>query len=194
MKGERGEVARGDAEGDGIRQVFVALYRIPWSFGLLAALLIAGALIIQYGFGYAPCELCYWQRYPYYALIALTPAPLLAGHGGNDARRLRDAFLLAAAIAFLTSGAIGIYHTGVEHHWWAGPSQCSGLDTLPADPDAALKALMAKPVVRCDQPALLILGLSMAAWNALVGISAGLAALLALVVGGAGATAQRGRE
>lgn len=172
-----------DSDQVAVRQLFAELYRFPWLFGLWAAVLIATALVIQYGFGYPPCELCQWQRYPYYALVALTPVLLLAREGRGASARLCDAFLLAAAIAFLASGAIGVYHTGVEHHWWAGPSQCTGALVLPDDPEAALKALMAKPVVRCDQPGLRILGLSMAAWNALVGISSGLAALLALLVG-----------
>ncbi len=175
-----------DRRGTAVRRLFATLHRHPWLFGLLAAALIGAALVFQYGFGYAPCELCHWQRYPYYALIALTPALLSARGGGRAAARLRDAWLLAAAIAFLGSGAIGVYHAGVELHWWAGPSQCTGALSLPADPEAALRALAAKPVVRCDQPALLIFGLSMAAWNALIGLAAGLAALLALTVGARG--------
>ena len=33
--------------------------------------------------------------------------------------------LTAIAALFVTSG-IGVFHVGVEQHWWAGPQDCSG--------------------------------------------------------------------
>ena len=41
----------------------------------IAALCIAW--LAQYGFGLAPCELCYWQRYGYWAAIALGVVAIL---------------------------------------------------------------------------------------------------------------------
>ncbi len=158
--------------------VFGRLIQDPASYLLLAAVLIVAVLVMQYGFGYLPCELCYWQRYPYYALLAvglLYLAGRLAGRAGPQWDR---AMLLLAGVAFLASGAIGVYHAGVEWHWWRGLSQCSGMTELPADPEAIMAMLGRTKIVPCDEPALLILGLSLAAWNAAIGVVVGLTALI----------------
>ena len=35
------------------------------------ALLLAGAYVSQYVFGLYPCEMCWWQRWPHFAAVAL---------------------------------------------------------------------------------------------------------------------------
>ena len=158
--------------------VFARLVRDPASYLLLAAGLIVTVLVMQYGFGYLPCELCYWQRYPYYALLAVGLPYLALRLAGRAGPRWDRAMLLLAGLAFLASGAIGLYHAGVEWHWWPGPGQCSGMADLPADPDAMMAMLGRAKIIPCDQPALVILGLSLAGWNAVIGIGAGLLALV----------------
>ena len=128
--------------------------------------LLLGALAFQYVGGMAPCQLCIWQRWPHVvalvgALGLVVAAPVWA--------------LLGAAGA-ATSGAIGVYHTGVERGWWPGPASCSGGgDLSQLTPEELLAQIMAAPVVRCDQVPWELLGLSMASWNAI--LSFGLAAL-----------------
>lgn len=123
-------------------------------------LLLAAAFAFQ-AIGYAPCALCLWQRWPHAAAIllgalALTLAPmrLVAGLG---------------ALAALTTGAIGVYHTGVERGWWEGPASCSssggGLGGLSAESLLPGSAAV-DPVVMCDEVAWQVMGLSMASWNA----------------------------
>ena len=36
--------------------------------------LIAAVYVAQFGFGLPPCEMCWWQRYPHFAAIALAGA------------------------------------------------------------------------------------------------------------------------
>ena len=38
---------------------------------LVPAGLLGGAYIAQYGFGLAPCEMCWWQRYPHFAALGI---------------------------------------------------------------------------------------------------------------------------
>lgn len=124
-----------------------------------SAALLAGALMFEYLGGLPPCELCIWQRWPHLAAIAI----------GGLALVLPGALLpLAGAVAPATSGAIGIYHTGVERGWWEGPQACSGGDDIQGmSSGELLDQIMAAPVVRCDEVAWQMLGLSMASWNAL---------------------------
>lgn len=131
--------------------------------GSLALLL--GAFAFQYVGGLAPCPLCLWQRWPHAAAVAVGGLALLAGG------RLLP---ILGALAALTSAGIGVFHTGVEQKWWEGLASCSSgsisgisvQDLL--NPDVAVA-----PVVRCDEIAWAMLGLSMASWN--VVLSVGLA-------------------
>jgi len=77
---------------------------------LLPLALLGGALGSQYLGGLHPCEMCYWQRWPHAAAIVLAA---LAFTTPAEAPRSR-ALTLIAALAIAVSGAIGVYHAGVE--------------------------------------------------------------------------------
>ena len=77
---------------------------------LLPLALLAGALGSQYIGGLHPCEMCYWQRWPHGAAIVLAA---LAFTAPTQSQRSRLLTLLAAS-AIAISGAIGVYHAGVE--------------------------------------------------------------------------------
>ena len=81
--------------------------------------------------------------------------------------------LLLIALAFLANMAAGIYHSGVEWKWWAGPSECSGGFEL----QWGEGGIVDTPIIRCDEASWRFLGLSFAGWNAVA--SAFLAAVAA---------------
>lgn len=131
----------------------VQMIALAGSAGLLLA-----ALAFQYVGGMAPCALCIWQRWPH--VVAL-----LAGAG----LVLPGPWAVLGALGTGVSGAIGVYHTGVERRWWEGPSSCtSGGDLSGLSAQALLDQIMAAPVVRCDEVPWEMLGLSMASWNAVL--------------------------
>lgn len=145
----------------------VARRKIALLAALGSGLLLLGALWFQYGMGMAPCQLCIWQRWPHLVAVLLGVLVWLVA---------TPVAVMAGALAAATSGGIAIYHSGVEQGWWAGPSACSGAASLSGlDAAAMLEALMAAPVVRCDEIPWEMLGLSMASWNAVA--SFGLAGL-----------------
>lgn len=131
-----------------------------------STLLILGALAFQFIGEMPPCKLCYWQRYPHVAAIAIGALALVLGQ-----RWL--AWLGAAATA--TTAGIGIYHAGVEQGWWEGPTTCTSGPIGGLSTDDLLNQIMAAPLVRCDEIPWQMFGLSMAGWNAL--ISLGLTAI-----------------
>lgn len=131
---------------------------------LVPAFLLAGAYIGQYGFGLYPCEMCWWQRYPHFAAIALALVAFIVA---------RPRFWIAlAALAILASGLIGGYHAGVEYGWWEGVTACSGLASSGGDP---LDAIMNAPLIQCDQVQWSLFGISLAGWNFLISTAAALA-------------------
>ena len=147
---------------------------LPSLLGLAAALgsgaLLGGAYFFQYVVGLAPCEMCLWQRWPHMVVIAAGLAALAC----YRTPRLAAALLLVAIAGLVTTSALGLFHAGVELRWWQGPQACSGTIPKGLSPEELRKYLFSARMVRCDQVAWSLLGLSMAGWNAI------LSALLAI--------------
>jgi disulfide bond formation protein DsbB len=109
--------------------------------------------------------MCYWQRWPHFAAIILA---FFAFAMQNTPEKSRF-FVWLAALAIFTSGAIGVYHAGVEAGIFEGLTQCSS--GLSGGTSAEILAdIMATPIIRCDEIQFSFLGISMAGWNACLSI------------------------
>jgi disulfide bond formation protein DsbB len=141
---------------------------------LLPVALLGGALGSQYLGGLHPCEMCYWQRWPHAVAIVLALLAFTAPPQSPGSRTL----ILLAALGIAVSGAIGVYHAGVEARIFEGVTQCTatGKGLKGAD---LLNQIMPAPIVRCDEVQFRFLGISMAGWNAI--LSLGGAALILLL-------------
>jgi disulfide bond formation protein DsbB len=131
--------------------------QIGLAAGLASLLLLLTALGFQYVGGLAPCPLCIWQRWPHAAAAALgilvlaaPPRPLAA----------------LGTVVMLVGAGIGLYHFGIEQGWWLGPASCVAPQIGDLSPEELLERIMAAPVVRCDEIAWSLFGISMAGWNA----------------------------
>lgn len=139
----------------------------------ISALSLAGALAIEYIGGIAPCPLCLDQRIAYYAAV---PVGLLVFAFAPYRPTWSRTLLLLLAAAFVINAGLGVYHAGVEWKWWAGPTACSGgIGTIARSPQDLMQSLARPQVVRCDEAALRIFGISLAGYSA--AISAAMAAL-----------------
>jgi len=153
------------------------MIRDPRNLMLVAAAGSLALLVGAYGFqilGYAPCKMCYWQRWPHVAAVVL----------GALTWALREAHLGAlrtlaglGAVATVITGGIGVFHWGVEQKLWDGPASCTGggpgLAGLSGE--SLLDPNAAGVLVMCDEVSWAFLGLSMPGWNAV--LSFGLCAL-----------------
>ena len=161
---------------------------LPSKLGLAAALgsaaLLGGAYYFQYVVGLSPCEMCYWQRWPHMVAIVVG----LLALASFAWPRLALVFMLAAIAALVVTAGIGVFHVGVEYHWWAGPQACSGSVPQGLTPEQLKKYLFSAKMVRCDQTAWAMWGISMAGWNAI------LSGALALVLSSGIATWMRVRR
>ena len=124
---------------------------------------LGAALLSQYVGGLNPCPMCIWQRWPHAIAIALALIALLVG-------RRAGALYLLAMLALLVGAGIGAFHAGVEQGWWEGPSTCSGGDIGNLSTEDLINQIMNAEIVRCDEIPWSFLGLSMAAWNAVVSV------------------------
>lgn len=124
--------------------------------------LLGGAFAFQYIGGLAPCQLCLYQRWPHAVAILIGVVALTTGRRG---------LAWVGMLAALATAAIGMFHVGVEQKWWEGLATCtagsiagiSASDLLDPTKDVAA-------VVRCDEIAWSMLGVSMAGWNVIVSL------------------------
>lgn len=127
-----------------------------------SAALLAGAFAFQYIGGLAPCQLCLYQRWPHAAAVLIGALALMIPGA---------ALPIFGALAALATAGIGVFHVGVEQKWWEGLATCtagslSGISTE----DLLNPDIIVAPIVRCDQIAWQMLGLSMAGWNVVLSL------------------------
>jgi disulfide bond formation protein DsbB len=153
-----------------------------------ASLILAAAasgLIAAWTFqalGFQPCELCLMERYAFYAALPVATAAIFLARNAPPAAA--KAALALLALIFAANAALAFYHAGVEWKFWSGPAECTGDFARPATMEEFRKSLERVQVARCDEPALKILGLSLAFWNVVASSALG-------VLAGLGAAAKR---
>lgn len=146
----------------------------------LVLALAAAAPLLAIGsegwWGLAPCELCLWQRWPYWAAAGLAALALpVPGRG-------RAVLLGLAGLAAFASAAVAGLHVGVEQGWWPSPLPGCAAPVAGAamSVDDMMRALAPAPNKPCDAATYLIPGLpvSMAGMNLIYGVGLGALALL----------------
>ena len=144
----------------------------------VCVLALGAALVAQHVFDLQPCQLCVYQRWAYVAaglagFVALAVFRTPARAAG------RATLVGLAALAFAAGAATAGFHVGVEQGWWPGSAACVGAAGTPDSVDQLRQQLMAAPVVRCDEVAWALFGVSMAGWNFLASVVFAAASLYA---------------
>ena len=151
------------------------LRRFPVLVLVASAAVLGGAFLSQYWGGLAPCELCLLQRWPWAAAIAISAIAVVAGR-----RTALPWVALLLAAVFAVGSALAFYHVGVEKHWLAGPTACTGASTAADTVEELKKRILGQMPVRCDEPAWTLWGVSLAGWNLLASLVMGGACLAVL--------------
>ena len=134
--------------------------------GLACCLVLATAYAFEYLANLQPCVLCIYQRIPYAVAIGLMLlAIILRKH--SQANLI---LFIAASVVFAVGSAIAIFHIGVEQQLWQGTPECGNFINT-ASVEALRKQLLAQPIVRCDEVAWSLFGISMAGYNFLISTS-----------------------
>jgi disulfide bond formation protein DsbB len=145
---------------------------------VLASATVVGAWYFEFVLKFPPCPLCLEERLPYHIVIPLSLLMAIAALVRATPKLVAVGFIVIITAA-LCGAALGAYHAGVEWHWWAGPSDCSGPLTDLKTGGSLLDQLQSIHVVRCDEAAWRFLGLSLAGYNVLISL-----AMAAIAVGG----------
>lgn len=118
-----------------------------------SAAMLAGAFGFQHIGGFAPCQMCLWQRWPHAAAVLIGALALILK--GRTLPYL-------GALAALSTAAIAAFHSGVERKWWPGPASCSSgsIEGLSVDQLLDPGIIVAAPVP-CDEIVWQMFGLTM---------------------------------
>ena len=136
----------------------------------LSAAALAGAWYFQLVVGLPPCPLCLEERIPYHVVIPLALLMAIAALVRAPQKLLMVGFI-AIIVAVACNAVLSTYHAGVEWHWWAGPTDCTGPLTDLRAGGSLLSQLQSIHVVRCDEAAWRWLGISLAGYNALISLA-----------------------
>lgn len=159
-----------------VRAISAKALSAPLTVALCASVaVLATAYFFQYALGYQPCDLCYYQRYPYMAVIFAAALGHVLPQRTNS---IQTALLILVGLLFLLDAGIAIFHVGVEQGWWEGPTTCSGGAFTQGSVEDVLAQIKAAAPVRCDEPAWTLFGISFAGFNVFI---AGALAVFSLV-------------
>lgn len=144
------------------------IFTVLVTLGMAAT--VGGALGFEHIGGYIPCALCLLQRDPYYYGIPLGIIAILTSVLKLPAWTTRTLLVLVGLLMLIGAG-IGVYHAGVEWHFWEGPSTCATTaQGVSSDVGNLLGDLETKHAPSCTDAALRVFGLSFAGWNVIASL------------------------
>jgi len=141
---------------------------------LIGIAVLAFALISQFFYGLAPCELCIIQRWPWVIAIALSFI-IVAMTRNKFAQAL---LIFATGLTLISNAGIAGFHVGVEQGWWQGLASCSASLPTGSSIEDLRAHLLAAPTISCGDVAWSLFGISMAGYNALISFGLGFALML----------------
>ena len=129
---------------------------------LLSFLPLIGAYIMEYVFGLEPCNLCFYQRIFFVAILFLALFCIFFLKN----LRFKNYIIYLVILLFFANMLLSLYHVGVEQKIFELPSGCSGVGFLDMSNIVELtEVIMSKKAVRCDEPAFEFFGITLAAMN-----------------------------
>ncbi len=144
--------------------------QVGWFVFAASIATLGGAYFFQFVLELEPCEMCLWQRPPYWTAILMGVLAGTAHHVRLLPRNMGRIFLSVAALVFAVGAGIAFYHAGVEQKWWEGPSSCSGVPELPDSFKDFQAGIETAKVQRCDVIPWSFLGISLAGYNVLISL------------------------
>ena len=130
---------------------------------LISFIALVSAYFIEYILGHQPCNLCLYERIPYFLAILI----VLINYKYN---KLEKYIILSLAIIFLIATILSLYHLGIEQGFIQESILCDlekGANIL--DKDEILKQLQQKNI-SCKDVTFQIFGLSLTSYNIIISI------------------------
>lgn len=133
---------------------------------LLSIVTIAIVYFLQYALGMQPCEMCLNERYPYFVLIILSLCFLISQQILKRNKDKIHVIILYIGLVVIVFGFFyTLMHVGIERGLIEGFTECSGSFLNINDNNDLLLALENAPLIRCDEPVILLNFISIAESN-----------------------------
>jgi len=129
---------------------------------IFSILILVTALIIEYFFGYMPCNLCKIERIPYVLSIII----LIANYNFRGNEIFYSVLLM---LVFSFSIIISIYHLGIEQGFFNESTVCATQNLNLLTKDEILKSFK-ELNISCKDVAFKIFGFSLTTYNIIVSI------------------------
>ena len=130
---------------------------------LISFIALISAYFIEYILGHQPCNLCVYERIPYFLAILI----VLINYKYN---KLEKYLILLLAIIFLIATILSLYHLGIEEGFIQESLLCDlekGANII--DKDEILKQLQQKNI-SCKDVTFQIFGLSLTSYNIIISL------------------------
>ena len=130
---------------------------------LISFIALISAYFIEYILGHQPCNLCLYERIPYFLAILI----VLINYKYN---KLEKYLILSVAIIFLIATILSLYHLGIEQGFIQESLLCDlekGANIV--DKDEILKQLQQKSI-SCKDVTFKIFGLSLTNYNIIISL------------------------
>ena len=134
---------------------------------LISFIALISAYFIEYVLGHQPCNLCVYERIPYFLAILI----VLINYKYN---KLEKYLILSLAIIFLIATILSLYHLGIEQGFIQESLLCNlekgaNID----DKDEIIKQLQQKSI-SCKDVTFKIFGLSLTNYNIIISLLLGI--------------------
>ena len=130
---------------------------------LISLVALISAYFIEYMLGYQPCNLCLYERIPYFLAILI----LLINYKYN---KLEKYIIILLALNFFIATILSLYHLGIEQGFIQESLLCDlekGANII--DKDEILKELQKKSI-SCKDVTFKIFGLSLTNYNIIISL------------------------
>ena len=130
---------------------------------LISFVALISAYFIEYVLGHQPCNLCVYERIPYFLAILI----VLINYKYN---KLEKYLILSLTIIFLIATILSLYHLGIEQGFIQESLLCDlekGANIV--DRDEILKQLQQKSI-SCKDVTFKIFGLSLTSYNIIISL------------------------
>ena len=130
---------------------------------LISFIALVSAYFIEYILGHQPCNLCVYERIPYFLAILI----VLINYKYN---KLEKYLILSLAIIFLIATILSLYHLGIEQGFIQESLLCDlekGANIV--DKDEILKQLQQKSI-SCKDVTFKLFGLSLTNYNIIISL------------------------
>jgi len=131
---------------------------------LISVGVLGCAYILENFFGVHPCPLCLIERYFFVATGVVSFLGFTIVQPSQ-----KHLLFLGLSLLFFMGGCVAAYHTGVQYGLFDAPSFCGAPEmALDISFDDLKTAILATPVVHCNEITWSLLGLSLAVYNAVL--------------------------